>query len=590
MVQTIMAHTNRMLDSIREQREHGNFGTTIGIGFLMVVVLVIPFDISHLLLMVMGASLAALVQRPPSAKHKPQSRRTESCAEKHAVDLGAEQTEMMTRSPVAVQEPKPAVANRATRKDAVPPWRKTSVPAETASATKTMCVRSESSLPVSAPTFKASDFSDQVEELAKQIAPTAACDHIIDQLVVVIKRTIAGSFPDANVMGIAFGDVSRRTAFAVAVPELHIIVNVTPSMLLQGLQDRMRGTSRPDGHKLQKMAVQACTSLLLHQGHFKFRRSAFTSSEPKVTLIAPPFIGNEGDNVVLDVSVNSITPLYHSAVLQESGNIDARARSLMLLVKRWAKYRGLCHAAKGHLSPYAWSLLTVYFLQVASEEEPLLPSMHGSSSNGKQILCCGNLEPSSTSSKSVAQLFHEFMQFYSKFNWAQESVCVRKAKRAAPNLAMPLNVVHRESGGQEVGPIVECPFEPKKNVGSGITGDALVHLRSELSRADELMSRNASLTELLTPWAPPEENSSTTASSEDGQEEVERRKPSGKPESKAPVPDRWAELRKSSERPPLRVQPRIASSCRAVGREGSLLQQPMSLRPSGMLKACPVAA
>lgn len=581
MVQTILVHMNRLLDCIKEQRERGTFGSTIGVGFLMVVVLVIPFDISQLLLMVMGASLAALVQRQPNPKQKPEK--------KIAVALGTEQMEVMKEPPVVMQEL--AVVDRAHRKDAIPPWRKTSVPVETASATRTVCVRSESSLPVSAPTFKASDFSDQVDELAKQIAPTAACDHIIDQLVVVIKRTIAGSFPDANVMGVAFGDVSRRTAFAVAVPELHIIVNVTPSMLLQGLQERMRGTSRPDGHKLQKMAVQACTSLLLHQGHFKFRRSAFTSSEPKVTLIAPPFIGNEGDNVVLDVSVNSITPLYHSAVLQESGNIDARAKSLMLLVKRWAKYRGLCHAAKGHLSPYAWSLLTLYFLQVGSEEEPLLPSMHGASSDGKQILRCGNLEAMPASSKSVAELFHEFMHFYSKFNWAQEGVCVRKAKRAAPNLAMPLNVVHRESGGQEVGPIVECPFDPKKNAGSGITADALVHLRSELSRADELMSRNASLTELLTPWAPPEESSSTSATSEDSQEEVGRgRTSSGKPESKGSVPDRWAELRKSSERPPLRLQPRIASSCRTVGREGSLLQQPMSLRPSGMLKACPVAA
>ena len=39
-------------------------------------------------------------------------------------------------------------------------------------------------------------------------------------------------------------------------------------------------------------------------------------------------------------------------------------QDLVLLVKRWAKHRGICHAAKGHLPPYAWSILCLHFLQV----------------------------------------------------------------------------------------------------------------------------------------------------------------------------------------------------------------------------------
>ena len=69
----------------------------------------------------------------------------------------------------------------------------------------------------------------------------------------------------------------------------------------------------------------------------------------------------------LDVAVNAETPLYAAALLSESAQWDQRAKQLILLVRRWAKDRGICHAAKGYLSPYHWSLLVIYFLQVHPE-------------------------------------------------------------------------------------------------------------------------------------------------------------------------------------------------------------------------------
>ena len=51
--------------------------------------------------------------------------------------------------------------------------------------------------------------------------------------------------------------------------------------------------------------------------------------------------------------------------------MEPRAGELILLVKRC----GDCHAAKGHLSPYPWALLSIFFMQAggSNEKGPLLP-------------------------------------------------------------------------------------------------------------------------------------------------------------------------------------------------------------------------
>merc|ERR550539_1286879 len=92
--------------------------------------------------------------------------------------------------------------------------------------------------------------------------------------------------------------------------------------------------------------------------------------------MAPPHLGGLDKSIPVDFSVNCVTPLFNSAIAAECGSLDTRARSLILVVRRWAKDRGISHAAKGHLPPYAWTLLTVYFLRTRDEGEgPLLPAV-----------------------------------------------------------------------------------------------------------------------------------------------------------------------------------------------------------------------
>mmetsp|Transcript_55882 Transcript_55882/g.122706 ORF Transcript_55882/g.122706 Transcript_55882/m.122706 type:complete len:569 (-) Transcript_55882:99-1805(-) len=402
-------------------------------------------------------------------------------------------------------------------------------------AAKKQDYRQPSTQPVSAPTFTSTGWEAEVKELLDHISPTAEGDQVVQRLAETVKQTLSKMIPEVEVVGFASGDLVRGTAFGVAVPEVDVVVSVNPTVLAARLQSRLSQrspmASQLDARKLQKSAIRACTDRLVSAGGFKFRRSAFRGQEPKVTLLAPASLGIYDEAIPIDFSVNSTTPLYNAALLTECGQIEPRAKALILLVKRWAKDRGVCHAAKGHLSPYTWSLLTIYFLQVSDiEEGPLLPPLEGfarsSGLAGKPGASAAAVQASSKTKwksqaaegvprKTVADLFTEFVRFYKDFDWRSEAVCVRLGKRGPPDLALPLHIVLHEDGKTtEVGPSIEDPFEPKRNLGECTTALSLERLRDELTRAAELTSRfcagehgspkPCTLSELLEPWVPPE--------------------------------------------------------------------------------------
>lgn len=399
--------------------------------------------------------------------------------------------------------------------------------------------------PVSAPTFEKTGFGAQVDELLEQITPKPDGERIVQTLTNHVKAVIQKLVPDAEVMGFVSGDFRRAQAFGVAVPEVDIVVNVSPGSLVESLKVRLSrgapGTGRSyanvDVQKLQKSGIRACTDILVTTGGFKFRRSAFRGEEPKVTLLSPAHIVDHAFPV--DFSVNCVTPLYNAALLTECGHIDVRAKELILLVKRWAKDRGICHAPKGHLNPYAWSLLAIYYLQVGTTEDgPLLPPLEGfEASSGliaKKTQAAADFMPVSPKAKTAdddltqklpavglknaskgpktkwrpktttALLFKDFIHFYNtQMNWRKECVSVRTGHRAPPGLSLDIHIIVRDDGRTAVAPCIEDPFNTKRNLGAGMTALSHDRFHEELERADNLCQSEASLTTLLEPWKPP---------------------------------------------------------------------------------------
>jgi len=385
--------------------------------------------------------------------------------------------------------------------------------------------RQESLCPVSAPSFEAESFDAQVQELLTLISPSQEGSRLVQDIASAVKKGLESLIPEAEVLGFASADILRGTAFAVAIPEVDIVLNAHPSVFVHRLQNHpskpLPHAAKLDAKKLQKSMLRMCTDTLTQAPGFKFRRSAFKGYEPKVTLMAE--MG--GKQVAIDFSVNTVTPLYNAALLTECGQIEPKAKELILLVRRWAKYRGISHAAKGHLSPYSWSLLTTYFLQVWSgEDQPLLPNITAFKTSSSLLrkqhkeraeaaFVNGN---QSAATCSTATLFKEFVHFYCQtFNWRNEGISVRTGKRAPPAHTLPLQIVSMEDGSTAVAPSVEDPFEPRRNHSDAMTGVSLCRLREELARANTLIAKDAQLQELIEPWVPPD----VDAAPEAGQDE-----------------------------------------------------------------------
>merc|ERR1719482_1324657 len=281
-------------------------------------------------------------------------------------------------------------------------------------------------------------------------------------------------------MGFASGSITKEGITNIRVPDVHLTVSIDTEIIMSRLQGLSKGrcpTHMIDKRKVQKTAICAFTDYLQRNGGLKFRCSAFRCLEPKVTMMAPSSLGISECSIPLDFTVNSLLPLCNATLLTECGQIDRRAKALIILVRRWAKDRGICHAAKGHLPPYAWTLLAIYFLQVR-EGGAILPPLEGFKVASKLRKDLGKGDPAKDTSaaawqpprgeaaeRPVSALFKDFVRFYNTgIVWRNEAVSVRLGARAPADIALPLQIVIDEHGSSNVAPSVEDPFDITRNL------------------------------------------------------------------------------------------------------------------------------
>eukprot|EP00429_Kryptoperidinium_foliaceum_P077272 CAMPEP_0176210752 /NCGR_PEP_ID=MMETSP0121_2-20121125/14303_1 /TAXON_ID=160619 /ORGANISM="Kryptoperidinium foliaceum, Strain CCMP 1326" /LENGTH=374 /DNA_ID=CAMNT_0017549789 /DNA_START=86 /DNA_END=1206 /DNA_ORIENTATION=+ len=332
---------------------------------------VTPMDIPQLLLVLLGAIACALLQpvQVPSprraAKALVESPRR---ADEHSLPWRA--TAGWSQGPVgptgghaaasALGRPRAAPAAVASR------------PERAVRQCPGAPIASPSVMPVAAPKFTVAGWDAQVEELVGSLVPTPASFRATERLSARLQRTLDKFVQGAEVVAYASSALSRGGAYGVAVPDVDVVVSCSPEALTAKVCGGCRKQVQHrcmDARHLQKAVLRALADRLAAASDFKFRRSAFSAEEPKVTMLATDSAGS----VAFDLAVNCASPLHNAALIAECGRLDARARALVLLVRRWARDRAICHAAKGHLSPYCWTLMAIYFLQV----EGLLPPLRG---------------------------------------------------------------------------------------------------------------------------------------------------------------------------------------------------------------------
>jgi len=376
--------------------------------------------------------------------------------------------------------------------------------------------RQESVAPVSEVVFQNAGWEMQVEELLQQIRPSEESNKTVQHIVRAAERSLRPLLPEADIVGCASGNIKGKRAFGVAIPEVDIVMTVSPTDLVGRLQTRLPNgahLAKLDAKKLQKAAIRACADQLVSAGGFKFRRSAFKGEEPKFTLLAPASVASGDCTIALDFSVNAATPLHAAALFRRIATTDTRAADVILLLRRWARDRGIAHAARGHLSPYGWTLLAAYFLQTGAAEDgvSILPAMSGLS----QKEATPEADAASSPRRSSAELFKQCLLFYSKFNWRNEAVSVRLGRRAPPGIALPVHVtLGDDKRTTYVAPSIEDPFNESRNIAASMGADGVKRLGGELDRASRLISQGAALSELLELWSPPEERDPADATTD----------------------------------------------------------------------------
>jgi len=361
-------------------------------------------------------------------------------------------------------------------------------------------IRKPSAVPVQAPTFVAEGWDAEVQELLQKILPNAESRAAVDAISKIVTCSLKQLLPNATVDSFATSNPLGGAAFGVAVPEVDIVVTLDSKACCTN-------RSTQDVSKQLKSLIRTCTDRLVSNGAFKFRRSAFRGLEPKVTLISPA-VGKSQATMPINLSVNAAGPARCAAIFEACSQLDSRAQALILLVRRWAKDRGVSHAAKGHLSPYCWMMLAIYYMQVGldgAEEGPVLPALAPFAKAGHLPKKSEDGRPACK--KPASELFKGFFQFYHQsFNWRNEAVSVLLGRRLPPDASLPVNILLHEDGKTtQVGLSIEDPFERRTNLGDCLNWLSMSRLQEELSRSCELCGRAASLAELLEPWTPPEQ-------------------------------------------------------------------------------------
>eukprot|EP00403_Amphidinium_massartii_P023224 CAMPEP_0178400080 /NCGR_PEP_ID=MMETSP0689_2-20121128/15606_1 /TAXON_ID=160604 /ORGANISM="Amphidinium massartii, Strain CS-259" /LENGTH=570 /DNA_ID=CAMNT_0020020867 /DNA_START=150 /DNA_END=1862 /DNA_ORIENTATION=+ len=500
---------------------------------------VLPFDTFQILVLLSGAlAYAALQSVHKGAQKKPvRNKAVSSATVPCPTNTGLKAAKLGCQVPAeAARYCRPTVQARMAMPSSIPT---VSTDAAEKSAKAFGEMRTQSAAPVSAPTFTTSQWDGQVTELLGQITPTDDGKKAVQEIAALVQRLLRQVLPEAEVISYASSSFTGRQAFAVAVPEVDIVLNINPTALKNRLLPQQRGQAT-DAWKLQKTALRTCVSHLVSVGRFKFRRSAFKSDEPKVTLLAPDSFSSAygllEEGIPVDFSINSVTPLCNAALVMECGQVQPRGKDLILLVKRWAKHRGICHQAKGHLPPYAWSILCIHFLQAGGNEgAALLPGVeHFQSAAGLVKEADGSrgktTEVANSDSHHVAyegtagDLLKAFFAFFNSFEWQQAEVSIRGGQKPVRSSEA---LVSSPSKSAKVNVRVQDPFDSQRNVADCLSASGMDRLKEELARANTICSKGASLTELLEPWAPAASTAGGEADASDNEggadENVERK-------------------------------------------------------------------
>lgn len=203
-----------------------------------------------------------------------------------------------------------------------------------------------------------------------------------------------------------------------------------------------------------------------------------------------------------DISVNNNLAVINSRLIGAYCSIDPRMQPLGIVVKSWAKARGINDRSRGTLSSFSLLLMLIHFLQRRSP--PILPSLQDLALelNEPLIYLQGSdirfisdkqaiesemhrLRNGSQNEESLGQLLYEFFRYYG-FEYKNGVVGIRDLRQFQSDEA--------NAGSAEMY-VVDNPFEVGKDV-ANVSPSQYSRIRQEFRRANSLIYDGATLSEI----------------------------------------------------------------------------------------------
>ena len=194
-----------------------------------------------------------------------------------------------------------------------------------------------------------------------------------------------------------------------------------------------------------------------------------------------------------DISINNNLAVINSKLIGAYSSIDPRFGKLGLVIKHWAKARGINDRSRGTVSSFSLVLMLIHFLQ--RRPRPILPSLQDLALelNEPLVYCQGadvrfatdpaaikaeldRLSGGQVNDESLGFLLFEFFRYYG-FEYKKGIIGVRD-----------LRPFHAGEGGADspVYLVVDNPFEVGKDV-ANVSPSQHARIRQELKRAKSLI-------------------------------------------------------------------------------------------------------
>ena len=93
---------------------------------------------------------------------------------------------------------------------------------------------------------------------------------------------------------------------------------------------------------------------------------------------------DQRSKIPIDISINNSLAIYNTKLLRSYNDCDSRVRPFILAIKHWALHRGICNAAYGTFSSYAWTLIALQSLQTTNP--PVVPNIQQDGKRSMKII------------------------------------------------------------------------------------------------------------------------------------------------------------------------------------------------------------